>query len=392
MDEVEFERQQAQAAAKGKKAPKNLSVNTTVDKYQPQQQYEQQVSQAAAKGTGDNAHKEGLKAKEEAARNEKKAAARNYIKDYIKESSVQDALQTYQKVWRQVYASSKQGVWSTVKNTFENLGAAFTGSPDRKAVNESDVLALMRKDPGEAVNIARAGNVLSGLLDAAKSFGFSWKDITDMVYEVSNGKMDIKGSKEGLISSMKDDTSVDLNKKDMENTLFRGKGEMQYSSMNPKLAASSVDMKSLANDIVTYNNKAEELTKMLESLEQSTNVSAANLLRGVKTPGGLYVNNQGNRVNFNEDQNKRINQLLGDIQTLKTEQEAIANIVDNIPDGSQTDYEFVKAYRAAVENDHLVNKGAIIPKLDEILMNHPSQRAGGDLYAQAKAKVEQSDS
>jgi len=335
----------------------------------PQQQSGQSTSQSASKGT------------------DKKAAARNYIKDYIKESSVQEALQTYQKVWHQVDASSKQGWGSAIVNTAKNFVSAFTGSSDRQAVNESDVLTLMRKDPGEAVKIARAGSVLSDLLDAAKSAGISWKDITDMVYEVSNGKMDIRGSKEGLISSMKDDTSIDLNKKDMENTLFRGKGEMQYSSMNPKLAISSVDMKSLANDIVTYNNKANELTKMLESLEQSTNVSAANLLRGVKTPGGLYVNNQGNRVNFNEDQNKRINQLLGDIQTLKTEQEAIAKIVDEIPEGSQTDYEFVKAYRAAVANDQLVDRGAIIPKLDEILLHHPSQQAGGELYTKAKANA-----
>lgn len=335
----------------------------------PQQQYEQNTAQAAPKGT------------------DKKAAAKGYIKDYIKESSVQEALQTYQKVWHQVYASSKQGVWSAVKNSFENLKNSFTGGTDVKPVNEGDILAIMRKDPGEAVKIARAGSVLSDLLDAAKSAGFSWKDITDMVYEVSNGKMDIKGSKEGLISSMKNDTSTNLEKKDMENTVFRGKGEMQYSSMNPKLAISSVDMKSLANDIVTYNNKANELTKMLESLEQSTNVSAANLLRGVKTPGGLYVNNQGNRVNFNEDQNKRINQLLGDIQTLKTEQEAIAKIVDEIPEGSQTDYEFVKAYRAAVANDQLVDRGAIIPKLDEILLHHPSQQDGGELYTKARANA-----
>lgn len=387
MDEVEFERQQAQAAARGKKAPKNLSVNTSVDKYQPQQQYEQQVSQAAAKGTGDNVHKEELKAKEEAARNDKKTAAKNYIKEYIASSSCQEALQIFQKVWHQVDASSKQGWGSAIVNTVKNLGAALTGSPDRQVVNENDVLAKMRADPGESVRITRAGDTLSDLLEYAKRFNISWEDITDIAYEVSNGKMDIRGSKEGLISSMKKDTSVNLNEKKTENLLYKGKGDLQYSSMNPKMAVSSVDMKSLANDIVTYNNRAEELTKMLESLEQATNVSAANLLKGVKTPGGLYVNNQGNRVNFNEDQNKRINQLLGDIQTLKTEQEAIANIVDNIPNGSQTDYEFVKAYRAAVEKDHLVDKGKIIPQLDKILMHHPSQQAGGELYTKARSNA-----
>lgn len=385
IDEVEFERQQAQAAAKGKKAPKNLSVRTSVDN--SQQQYEQNLSQAAARDTDGNAHKEELKAREEAWKS-KKAAAEEYIKQYITSSSCQNALKTYQEVYHQVYASSKQGFWSASVNALKNLGAAFTGSPDIQAVNEGDVIAKMGKDPGKAVEISRAGNTLSDLLEYAKKFNITWKDITNMVYETSNGKMDIRDSKEGLISSMKKGSSTDLNKKEMERTLFRNKGgELQYSSMNPEMAASSVDMKTLANDIVKYNNKAKELTVMLKSLEQSTNVSAANLLQGVKTPGGLYVNNQGNRVNFNENQNKHINQLLGDIQTLKTEQDAIANIVDNIPDGSSTDYEFVKAYRAAVENDQLVNKGAIIPKLDEILMHHPSQQAGGDLYAKAKANV-----
>ena len=133
--------------------------------------------------------------------------------------------------------------------------------------------------------------------------------------------------------------------------------------------------------------------KQLDSLEQATNVSAANLVGGVKTPGSLYVNKQGNRVNFNEDQNKRIQQLLSDIQRLRTEQDAIAKIVDEISDGSTRDYEFVKAYSEAIQKDQIVNKGVILPQLGEILRNHPAaqtaqetQLAGGqEMLNKAKA-------
>lgn len=306
--------------------------------------------------------------KKQATNKEQKAAA---IADYIASNDkIKAALATFRKALLEYHSSQNRKFSTKFFDSVHNVVQDVTGGTDyrQQLTFEGALTTLEKNDPAEEVRIKEAGEQLTALYNLAREYGLKWEDVKtaagkagiDLNISISGmGNVD-EAVKQWFYEMSKGlyKSGSAINSKRTSRTLYGEGSNQSFATVtNGSIALQNSDPKTLATTAVKYDNEAKRVSTELESLAAELQTSVEDLMKKVQS---------GQPVN--EVAAKYVRNLI----SIKENQEGLAKVVNAIPDGSDTDYKFVEAYKEAVVNDQFVDKGTILPQLGEILKNHPA--------------------